>query len=422
MGKTMPPVAVVMNLFYTGLGIARSLGEKGIPVIGLTAQHGVYGNFTRYAKTAFAPDSRNEPEALLAYLLKLGQATGCRAVLFPTRDDDLLFLDRFRANLNEFFSLVMPDSTVLKASLNKWETYGWAQKAGVPAPKCWLITREEELVGILDELVYPCVLKPLAAHHWRRADNWTIVGSRKAIAISSREELLAEYTSISRADTRALVQELVAGGDDCLFTTACYLDRESNWVAGFTTQKLLQVPEGFGTGCIVQAVSRPELFVPTLRLLQTMRFTGIAEVEYKWAASKGQYQLIEINPRAWDQHRLGKSCGTDLAYLAYCEHAGLPRAILANHSYGQKWIAEDAFAMTALRLLWQRDPNFKTLFRLARGKRLYGIWSANDMAPFLSYSVRFLCAVIWRVVRHASFGLVRRLDMLLPEKRDKYVF
>jgi len=36
----MSPVAVVMNMFYTGLGIARSLGEQGIPVIGLTAQVG----------------------------------------------------------------------------------------------------------------------------------------------------------------------------------------------------------------------------------------------------------------------------------------------------------------------------------------------------------------------------------------------
>ena len=61
----MRPTAVVLNMFYSGLGIARSLGEHGIPVIGLTAQRGIYGNFTRYAKVVHAPDSRKEPEALL---------------------------------------------------------------------------------------------------------------------------------------------------------------------------------------------------------------------------------------------------------------------------------------------------------------------------------------------------------------------
>ena len=59
----MRPTAYVMNMFYTGLGIARSLGEHGIPVVGLTAQRAFYGNYTRYAKAVFSPDSRHEPEA-----------------------------------------------------------------------------------------------------------------------------------------------------------------------------------------------------------------------------------------------------------------------------------------------------------------------------------------------------------------------
>ena len=66
--------AVVMNLYYTGLGIARSLGEQGVPVIGLTAHRGVYGNFTRYAKTLRSPDSRSEPGRLLEFLCDLGRS------------------------------------------------------------------------------------------------------------------------------------------------------------------------------------------------------------------------------------------------------------------------------------------------------------------------------------------------------------
>ena len=72
----MRPTAVVMNMFYTGLGIARSLGEQDIPVIGLSAHRGVYGEYTRYAKIVRCPDSRNEPEALLPFLQKLGQDMG----------------------------------------------------------------------------------------------------------------------------------------------------------------------------------------------------------------------------------------------------------------------------------------------------------------------------------------------------------
>jgi predicted ATP-grasp superfamily ATP-dependent carboligase len=379
-----------MNMFYTGLGIARSLGDKGIPVIGLTAKRGVYGNFTRYARTVLSPDSRSEPEALLGYLLAMGTGLKHRAVIFPTRDDDLVFLDRFRHELSPYFDLAIPESPVLNACLDKWQTYLWARKAGVPAPACWVIESSDDVPRVLQEASFPCVLKPLASRDWRQGDNWEIVGARKAICVSSPAELLSEYTSIARADKRALLQELIPGGDECLMIGACYLDKKSNWVAGFNTRKVIQVPEGFGTGCIVQAANYPDLFDRTLRLLQTMQFTGIAEVEFKWDASKNDYQLIEINPRPWDQHRLGNTCGVDLIHLAYCELAGEPRPVIKQRISAHKWIAEDTFFTTALRLLWKRDPKLMSLMRSARGKRTYAIWSARDPLPSIAYLITTL--------------------------------
>jgi D-aspartate ligase len=384
----MAATAIVMNVYYTGLGIARSLGEHGVPVIGLTSHRGVYGNFTRYARVRSCPDSRSQPEALLEYFLKLRRELSEPPVVFPTRDDDLVFLDRFREDLAPRFRLVLPERDVLNACLNKWETYVRAREAGVPAPRSWLIEELKDLHAVLSGISYPCVLKPLAAHHWRQGRNWDKVGGRKAICISSRQELLAEYALVAQADHRALVQEMVPGGDDCLWVAACYLDKDSQWVAGFNAQKLVQSPPGFGTGCIVQAAERPELFDRTVRLLQQMRFTGIAEVEYKWDIRMSEYQLIEINPRPWDQHRLGKTCGIDLIYLAYCDQAGWPRPELKRKVSSRKWIAEDSFFMAALRFLWRRDPAFWSLLRLARGKRVYAIWSARDPLPLIGYSIR----------------------------------
>src|SRR5215831_3983110 len=137
MREQMPATAVVMNMFYTGLGIARSLGARGVPVVGLTAQRGIYGNFTRYAKTVRCPDSRDNPEELLAFLLTLAPELQGRPVIFPTRDHDLVFLDRFRAQLEPFYALAIPETAVLRRCLDKWETYVCAREAGIPAPRCW---------------------------------------------------------------------------------------------------------------------------------------------------------------------------------------------------------------------------------------------------------------------------------------------
>jgi predicted ATP-grasp superfamily ATP-dependent carboligase len=388
----MPVIAVVMNMYYTGLGIARSLGERGVPVIGLTAKRGVFGNFTRYAKTKLSPDSQRQPEELLAFLVALGRKLGPGNVIFPTRDDDVVFLDRYRRELQEYFSLVIPDPAVVAACLNKWETFCLAGKAGVPAPKCWMITGSTDLQQIAGQVNYPCVLKPVSAHHWRSADNWQLVAGRKAVLITSFEELKTEYALVSRADRRALLQEWVPGGDDSLMVAACYMNRQGRFVAGFNTQKLLQSPPGFGTGCIVQSVNRPELFAPTIRLLETMRYTGIAEVEYKWNAAAETYELIEINPRPWDQHRLGDTCGTDLILQAYCDHAGLqPPAVPSPASLASvpayKWIAEDTVLYDLLRMAWARDRTLRSVIHLLRGKRIYAIWCRKDPVPFLAYLV-----------------------------------
>src|SRR5205823_1817848 len=112
------------------------------------------------------PDSRNEPEALRDYLLRLGKEIGHRSVIFPTRDDDVIFLDRYRKELEIDFILTVPKSGVLQTCLDKWETYLWARKAEVATPQCWLIEREEDLGRIAGEVRFPCVLKPVASHHW----------------------------------------------------------------------------------------------------------------------------------------------------------------------------------------------------------------------------------------------------------------
>jgi predicted ATP-grasp superfamily ATP-dependent carboligase len=389
-----------MNMFYTGLGIARSLGERGIPVIGLTAQRGVYGNYTRYAKTVLCPDSRKEPEALLAFLLRLAERSGRQGVLFPTRDDDVAFLDRFRSELAPHYRLVVPPTPAIEACLDKWQTYLHANRAGVATPKCWLIEAESDLSRILREATYPCVLKPLSARSWRQGRNWQIVGERKAIAVHGPEQLQAEYATVAQADKKALLQELIPGSDDCLVVTACYIDRNFRWMGAFQAQKLVQEPEGFGTGCIVQAVNRPEISEPARRLLNQMNFSGIAEVEYKWDQTANCYKLIEVNPRPWDQHRLGKTCGVDLIHLAYCDHVGLPMPLVRVRTSAYKWIADDVFVLAALRSLRRHNGRFRGLFRLFRCKRIYGIWSARDPLPFVLYfSLRLIPRLAGAVLR-----------------------
>src|ERR1035441_4766482 len=129
----------------------------------------------------------------------------------------------------------------------------------------------------------------------------------------------------------------------------------------------MQIPEGFGPGDIVQPAESPEILPLAQRLLRAIRFTGIAELEFKRDRSDGSYKLIEINARPWDQHRLGHTCGADVIHAAYCDLAGLPVPPLQQHSAGHKWIAEDVYWLLLLRSLWKRDSRFGVWRGHARG-------------------------------------------------------
>lgn len=416
------PIAVVMNMFYTGLGIARSLGSRGVSVIGLSSKRGVYGNYTRYAKVNQSPDSREAPEELLAYLLAMGPELGAKGILFPTRDDDLVFLNRYRRELEPYYVPVIPSEGALDTCLDKWETFRCAENAAVSTPRSWRIESPEQLADCLrEEIAFPCVLKPLSSYHWRKGRNWERVGSRKAICVASSEELRKEYESIAGAERRALLQELVQGGDDQLLVAACYLDPESRPVASFTCQKLLQSPEGFGTGFIVQTVKKPEILPDAFRLLQAMRFTGIAEVEFKRDSRTQQYKLIEVNPRPWDQHRLGQSCGVDLIYIAYCHAAQIPAPAIEESEFQYKWIAEDVFLANVFRSVWKRDKKLGRLLQSARGRRIYGVWYPRDPFPAVACCISTLTALAVMLLKRVGSSCFRRSydQRFLKEKHAK---
>jgi D-aspartate ligase len=404
------PAAVVMNMFYTGLGIARSLGEQGIRVIGLSAGRAVPGRFTRYAERVIAPDSRKAPEALMEFLLDLRHKAGEGAVLFPTRDDDVAFLDRYRERLEPHYRLVLPPRQAVATSLNKWETYCAAKRAGVPVPATWLIRSEADLAQAMQQVAYPCVLKPMESRDWRQGDNWAIVGARKAIGVASKDELWEIYRTVARADVTAIVQELIPGSDDCLAVVACYVDAAGKTAATFQARKLMQSPPGFGTGCIVGSARYPELVPVTERLLASIGYRGIAEVEYKWDVRKSEFTLIEINPRPWDQHRLGRACGVDLMHTAYRDYTGAGSTGGSSTGWQEcRWIGEDAVLLELLRRLWRRERSVGDLVGQLRGPRIMALWSARDPLPALIYFVTGLVPTLAAGLGGAARSKLRRI-------------
>ena len=78
-----------------------------------------------------------------------------------------------------------------------------------------------------------------------------------------------------------MLQEFVAGGDDCLWTLGTYVSAEGEALACFSGRKLRQTREHMGSARVGEAVWDEEVVESGLALLRALRFHGIAQVEWK---------------------------------------------------------------------------------------------------------------------------------------------
>jgi len=376
------PSVFILNLSYTGLGIARSFVGTGIRVYGLGSKKWICGNYSRHVNFYYSPDSLTEPEKLYKFLLVLAKKEPQKPVIFPTRDHDIIFLNNYREKLAPYFTIALPVKDTLDIVLDKWKLSEAASKCNVLIPKTYLVNGENELRKLSPKIEYPVIMKPLRAADWRKDKIWEII-KRKAIFAPSEKTLLEEYNKFKHLHPPVLVQEYIEGEDDDIYTFCSYCDTDSNILVSFNTRKRVQKPEKFGTGIVVQSALNHEITECSKRLLKFIRFTGISEIEYKRDPATGIYYMIEINPRCWDQHRLSRSFGINLPLIAYHDLIGQSTYVSPFKFQRTTWIAEDTFIQYfANALLTDREKLINTLSKL-NGSLNYAIWSKDDPLPFL---------------------------------------
>jgi D-aspartate ligase len=390
LARSARPPVIILNMFHSGLGIARDFAGKGIRVIGLSSDPEIYGNFTRHCEVRMAPNSQDAPEGLFERLLQLSSELR-GAVIFPTRDADVLLLDRFRDNLANHFTLAIPPRDCLLRVMDKYALATAAQHAGLPIPRTIRISAGIDLCRVEREVGFPCVLKPVFAVTWRGADSWKNVGARKAVRVESVQQLESEYKLLSQVDNEMLVQQWVPGAADQIVVLGGYVQNGGDLTQYFTARKLIQSPDDFGTGCVIESQPIPKIVTLSERLCRALRYEGMAEIEYKYDQKSQQFLLIEINTRHWDWHRLASASDINLSWTAYRDLTGHPLERGWKRTARAKWVAEDALFIYALRALSRRQIRLRDLWRTLAGPRIYGVLDWRDPRPALRYCfLRFL--------------------------------
>jgi predicted ATP-grasp superfamily ATP-dependent carboligase len=370
----MTPVLVV-GAQTAGLGVVRTLGRRGVPVVVLHYKATDVAHRSRYATEAASVTVPDRDEArFVADLLALADHTG-GGLLVPTADEAVVAVSRHRAVLAERFTVACTPWDVTETFIEKRRTYALAEALGVACPQTVVPTAREEVLAYAATAAFPCLVKP------SRGDQFVARFGEKMFLVADRHELIARYDLAAAAGCEVILQEFVGGPDD---TGVNY---NSYWWDGaplveFTAAKLRGGPPFVGSPRVLVSRRVPDVIEPGRAILRAMRFSGYACTEFKRDARDGRYKLMEVNGRHNLSTALAVHCGIDFPWLQYRHlvHGELPApAAFAEGVYWIDLLRDVGYSLTRFRA---ERHTLREYLRPYVGPHVYAIPRWGDLGPF----------------------------------------
>ena len=378
------PMAVIFGLFETGLGIARSLGQQGVKVIGVDFKKDIAW-YSRYVKPLICPHPINEKKSFLGWIERNFRGSGKKVPAFLSSDDFLTSFSINRSILLEFFLFNLVDSHLLDKISNKYSQYLLAREAGIQLPKTRFLENKEDLNSMdLGDFQFPAIIKGLDVNSWREK----ISGVIKGYPADSPDDFYRKARDILDQNVPIIIQEIILGPDKNHCKYNAYIGLDGQIKAEFTLRKIRQNPIRFGVGAVVESVYNTELVAEGRKLFRGINFTGIGSAEFKWDEKDGKLKLIEINPRYWQQNYLCTASGVNFPYINYCDLNGTPVANNPNFKSGIKWVNRYMDFDSFLKYRKEGVLTFSEWRKSLKGKKVYSDYTWDDPIPAL-YEIGF---------------------------------
>ena len=320
------PALVVDVGWVNGLAAIRSLGRAGVPVVAVDHRPSALGFRSRYARPVVSPDPQDE-EAFVSFLA--GLELEAAAPVFATHDEPLNAIARGAERLGGKFLYPFPPWEVLARIQTKRGQLEAAQAAGVPIPRTAYPDSVERAREAAAELGYPVLVKPSSTEGFKRRFG------RQAFRCESAREVAVAFADAEPYEP--MVQEVVPGGDEELYTLGSYLAADGEALGLFCGRKLRQTPPGVGTCRVGEAVWVEEVVEQGLEVLRALEHKGLSQVEFKRDRRDGSFKLMEVNPRLWQWHGLASACGVDLPLIAYEDLTGERPAPVSMNGRRRRW-------------------------------------------------------------------------------------
>ena len=367
---------VVVGNHIQALGIIRSLGKRGIPVYLINNRNLCISRFSKYLKKFMRADTNNDTE-FVDFMIKLARKEGLEDwILMPTNDAMVYILSKHKKILEEYYKVPTPSWDVIKYAYDKRLTYKLAKRCGVPTPRTIYPEKLDDVLSVASDLEYPVIIKGKNGYDFYQKIRI------KAIYINSKKKLINAYRELMSLvkPSETMIQEVVQGNHVYSF---CSFFKNGEAIAIWIGRKIREHPMGFGTGTFAESTYVPKIEKLGTRILRTMNYYGISEIEFKRDQKDGKFKLIEINARTWLWHSLAARCGVDFPYILYKDMIGEEVTRVKSFVVGIKWIHFYTDIWESLKEIARGNLKVNEYLNSLRGKKEFAVFSIDDPLPFI---------------------------------------
>lgn len=377
-----PGTATILGDGDVALGVIHSLARAGIGISHIYTNPSEHAHHSRFVQKGVLAPSPDDSTSLLECLKELGRKHP-GSCLIPCSDDLVLFTARNRESLRECFRPAVPPLEALEQIIDKAALCNLSVSLGIPAAKTWMPASVDELNFCLDEITFPCILKPSESHRFFK------VYKRKLLVIQTRDELVEAFRETLQRGISVMVSEIITGDDSSLYHYRSFMNKDGRIVGELCTQKLRQHPAGFGVASYSRTVPmKPELREMTLSLLRNLGYRGFSSAEYKLDGRDGRFKLVEINVRPVLPERLFAEAGVNFCQIACTDNSDMESPSSCVYETEIYWV-HNFFEI--IRLVYHRNLNLKDFLQPYWKKRLVKcVPFFYDPVPFITRIRGFL--------------------------------
>jgi D-aspartate ligase len=366
---------IILGGEYQALGQLRQLREEQVPCALVDQDSWGVARFSRH-RCPFHNSPKYTSDEFWPWLVALARKHNYLGwVLVPTDDEQVRQIALHFKEAKELFRCGGLPWDEYRLIYDKRANYEWCLKHGVVTPVSFAPQSRTDRPG--SDLPYPLIIKPA----FKR--NYSKHCKAKAIRVESPAEMQAVLDGpLAEVPVEELLYQEIIPGDGRQQWSYAGLFSNGQPLAAFTACRRRQHPPDFGrASTYVIAEHDAEVERESRRVMEILKFTGLAEVEWKRDLKTGRLKFLEVNARSWGWHSLAARVVGNVPKMHFDLLNG--RAVpQVTPQYGWRWVKHVTDMPVAVDLWRRNEMSLGDYVRSLRGKTVCCEWGKGDPWPF----------------------------------------